>query len=127
MEAVRWRQCDERGSAMTAVAYPIPHDRRVRPQRALRLVPPPQRRRVRPLPPGPYARRRAAAVLLVIGALLAVRAVLGLLGGGPLTAPERVSMATPAAARSVVVQPGDTLWTIARRLQPKGDVRVTVQ
>jgi LysM repeat protein len=25
-----------------------------------------------------------------------------------------------------VVQPGDTYWTIARRLQPTGDVRVLV-
>jgi hypothetical protein len=25
-----------------------------------------------------------------------------------------------------VVEPGDTLWVIARRLQPKGDVRATV-
>src|SRR4051812_31796716 len=113
---------------MAAVAYPIPHDRRVPPQRALRLVPQSERRRVsRPLPPRTYARRRAAAVLLVTGGLLPGRAGLGFLGGGPPPAPEPLSTATPAAARSVVVQPGDTLWSIARRLQPEGDVRVTVQ
>ena len=110
---------------MAAVAYPISHDRRV-PQRRLRLVEPASQRACA-VPPGTYARRRAAAVLLVIGVILAVRAVLGALGGGPLTAPEPVSSPAPVAARAVVVQPGDTMWSIARRLDPNGDVRITVQ
>jgi hypothetical protein len=41
------------------------------------------------------------------------------------------TQARPAAladdqAAVYVVQPGDTLWTIARRLEPSGDVRATV-
>jgi hypothetical protein len=54
--------------------------------------------------------------------VLAARAALGVLGGGPLAAPE-----TPAARGGsgavYVVQPGDTWWSIARYLQPTGDVR----
>ena len=36
------------------------------------------------------------------------------------------SAATGRAASGYVVQPGDTLWSIARRLQPEGDVRPLV-
>jgi hypothetical protein len=32
----------------------------------------------------------------------------------------------PIAARIHVVQPGDTLWSLARLLQPDGDVRPLV-
>jgi hypothetical protein len=33
---------------------------------------------------------------------------------------------TPSAPAVVVVQPGDTLWAIARRIQPTGDIRPLV-
>jgi Tfp pilus assembly protein FimV len=33
------------------------------------------------------------------------------------------SRASPLAGSVYVVQPGDTLWTIARKLRPTGDVR----
>jgi hypothetical protein len=57
-----------------------------------------------------------AALVLAVGGLLAS------FGGGPLTAPER-----PGAPASVyVVQPGDTFWDIARRLDPAGDHRPLV-
>lgn len=39
----------------------------------------------------------------------------------PVATPSTV--AESAAPRWVVVQPGDSLWTLARRLQPKGDLR----
>jgi LysM repeat protein len=39
-----------------------------------------------------------------------------------------IARASTAAGpeRTYVVQPGDTLWSIARRLQPEGDVRPLV-
>jgi nucleoid-associated protein YgaU len=73
-----------------------------------------------------YRRRRAMALLVaatVVAALvLAVGGLLASFGGGPLTASER-----PGAPASVyVVQPGDTFWDIARRLDPAGDPRPLV-
>jgi Tfp pilus assembly protein FimV len=67
---------------------------------------------------------------------LAVLGVLNLLGAdaaasGPVstaaaTHPAGAGAHTSSAPVEVVVQPGDTLWSIARRLQPSGDVRQLV-
>ena len=71
-----------------------------------------------------YARRRVAALVLALVALVAVVAVAALDVSGSALG----SSAAPAAAAGastgpvLVVQPGDTLWGIARRLQPRGDV-----
>jgi Tfp pilus assembly protein FimV len=47
-----------------------------------------------------------------------------------LAEPASAGPVAPAAATagsdSVVVGPGDTLWTIARRAQPRGDIRPLV-
>ena len=114
---------------MAAVAYDT-HDRRAtRP--ALRLVhggAGPSR--------AVYRRRRLAALLVLVAAVAVValllvpmvRAGMGALGGNPLTpagAPAAPGL-KPVAADVVVVQSGDTLWSIARRLQPTGDVRPLV-
>jgi Tfp pilus assembly protein FimV len=51
------------------------------------------------------------------------------LGGSPLAAPERrpASSSTAAGApTTVVVRPGDTLWSIATRLAPDDDPRPLV-
>ncbi|MDQ3979194.1 MAG: LysM peptidoglycan-binding domain-containing protein, partial [Actinomycetota bacterium] len=78
------------------------------------------------LPAGTYRRRRAAAGL-VVAAVLALSAALGTLGGGPLPVPERPAPAvSPVGSRVYVVQPGDTFWSIARRLDPTGDPRPLV-
>ena len=114
---------------MAAVAFDT-HDRRT-PRPALRLV-----RGGRPSRAVVYRRRRLAALVVVglaIGLVLlvivpAVRAGLGAVGGGPLTpadAPTAPAMRT-VAAHVYVVQQGDTLWSIAHRLQPTGDVRPLV-
>jgi nucleoid-associated protein YgaU len=87
---------------------------------------PPARRQ-----PSVTVRRRRAALALVafaaIGALLGA----GSLAGAGQAAAERNALPDPAVAVPVaatvhVVQPGDTLWTLARRLQPEGDVRPLV-
>ena len=75
-----------------------------------------------------YWRRRAVALMLVVALAAALGAGLGALGGA-LTASEPPGSAPTALSRSsgsaavVEVAPGDTLWTIARRLQPEGDLR----
>lgn len=87
-----------------------------------------------PLRPAPsmrtLRRRRVAAavvgLLSVAGVVQVAHLGAALLGGGPLTAPEE-STSRPAAAHVYVVQPGDTLWSIAARTEPGADPRVLVQ
>jgi len=99
---------------------------------ALHLVPPVTRRSRarRQASTRVYRRRRVVVGVLVAVLLLAAGALLGRLGGGPLTAPETapaaVTAPVPAPRLIHVVQPGDTLWVIARALQPTGDVRPLV-
>jgi hypothetical protein len=69
-----------------------------------------------------YRRRRVVVASLVLGVLLGGRVVLGPVGGGPLSAPRPVP-SVRVSEQVHVVQPGDTLWTIARTLQPEGDIR----
>ena len=117
---------------MVAIAHPTPNQRR-RPQPAprphLRVIEGGRR------DPGPatYRRRRLlAAVALVVVALLAVgglRLALGVVGAAALPSPPPagpVSGTAPAGATTYVVQPGDTLWSIAERLDRPGDLRATV-
>jgi len=108
---------------MAAVAYPHPAGRPQAPSRRhLTVVPPPTGRRSRP---SVYWRRRVLVLVAAVLIVVAARAALGALGGGPLAAPETPA-ARGGAPATYVVQPGDTYWTIARRLQPTGDVRVLV-
>ena len=91
--------------------------------------------------PGPavYRRRRLAAVLvllivMVVALALSLRVGAAVLGGGPASAPELRPLSVGAGGSAVfggqslvpggiyVVQPGDTLWAIARALQPTGDL-----
>lgn len=76
-------------------------------------------------PAAVYRRRRLAAAGVVV-ALVALVAV----GSGVLSQPgeggSTADATAPAARGAVVVQPGDTLWSIARSLQPEGDVRSLV-
>jgi len=77
-------------------------------------------------PPATVFRRRrvvVAGVLLVVivmAALVAGR-VSTVLGGNSASVPEH----RPRTA--YVVQPGDTLWSVARSLQPEGDLRPLVR
>lgn len=83
--------------------------------------------------PAVYRRRRVVALFLavafVVVAMTGVRAVLlpstGSDGGRPLSATPAPGPAA-AGTDTVLVQPGETLWDIARGLQPTGDVRALV-
>ena len=79
------------------------------------------------VPSRTYRRRRLAAVVVVAGLALVAWATIGALGGA-LTASGR-SVSDPgrrAPVAVVEVGEGDTVWSIARRLQPSGDVRPLV-
>ena len=85
----------------------------------------PELRLVGPPPPTFWPRRVAvllAALLLAAGVGLVLRAA-----GGSITHEPPAAPANPIAATAdYVVQPGDTVWSVARRLQPEGDVRPVV-
>ena len=115
---------------MAAIAYPEPSRRPQRPvRRHLTVVPDPVRQRRPRSRSAIYRRRRVAVfvglVVLMFLMLVAARPALGALGGGPLAAPGAPAGRGGASA-VYVVQPGDTYWSIARRLQPSGDVRALV-
>ncbi len=59
-----------------------------------------------------------SAVVLGVVALSAV--------GGGAPAPSSSQRPEPVASVAYVARPGDTLWTIAREIQPQGDVRPLV-
>ena len=66
-----------------------------------------------------------ALVVVLVGALaLGNGAFASLAPEAPAAAPAVAAGAS--AAPTVLVQPGDTLWSIARRIQPTGDVRPLV-
>lgn len=114
----------------------------------IRVPPPPSQHRARRrLTPAVYRRRRLGLAVLVLGVVLAAGEARGIPGGGPLTTPWAVSGAPqPLVVRPLsrithvhtthvpityvpityLAAPGDTLWSIARRAQPTGDIRPLV-
>jgi nucleoid-associated protein YgaU len=66
-------------------------------------------------------RRRAVAGAVGLTVLVAAGKAGAALGGSPLAVPER----RPAVTR-YVVQPGDSLWAIAERIEPDRDPRPVV-
>lgn len=83
--------------------------------------------------PAVYRRRRAVALILALALVVVATAGLGavlrpLAGNGegrPLSA-SAVPSPVPAGSETLLAQPGETLWDIARDLQPSGDVRPLV-
>jgi Tfp pilus assembly protein FimV len=74
-----------------------------------------------------------AVAVLAVTYLLASAAMARIAGGAPPAAggPSPTSAAATSAAEvaappTVVVRPGDTLWTIAAAVAPDVDVRITV-
>jgi nucleoid-associated protein YgaU len=74
-----------------------------------------------------YTRRRIMfAVLLTVLVLGAWFAMQELGGVAAIPAPQHSQSMTPIAASTYVAQPGDTYWSIARRLDRDGDPRPVV-
>lgn len=85
--------------------------------------------------PGPEVirRRRLGAATLLLGlglfmmlGTLAVQGALGRTGSGPLTAAGAGPALRLASDQVWVVQPGDTVWSIAQAVEPGSDVRPLV-
>ncbi|MCU1463049.1 MAG: hypothetical protein JWO37_3124 [Acidimicrobiales bacterium] len=112
---------------MAAIAHPRPNRSRPQgPRPQLRVIDG-GRSAARPST-ATYRRRRCLAVAALVVVVLAACAAMARAGVGPLAAP---AVATPAPIAvagpgTYVVQPGDTWWSIARRLHPDGDVRPIV-
>jgi Tfp pilus assembly protein FimV len=70
-----------------------------------------------------YRRRRLVAGVLVVLVLLSLVTTAGRLLGGDADA---IGRARPVAELSVVVEPGDTVWSIAEALAGGDDVRPVV-
>jgi hypothetical protein len=68
-----------------------------------------------------YRRRRLAAAVVGLGLVAVVGQASAALGGSSLAPVERRPQ-----VQTVVVEPGDTLWSIARRVAPDADPREVV-
>lgn len=68
-----------------------------------------------------YRRRRLLAAALGLGVVLSVARAGAALGGSSPAIPVR-----HPHVMTIVVEPGDTLWSIARRLAPHSDPRAVV-
>jgi hypothetical protein len=99
------------------------------PQRLRVVDPDPRRPDLRQPRPRParshqraiYRRRRVLAALVGLGLALAMVRAGVTFGGSLLATPERLPR-----VQQVVVEPGDTLWSIAGRAAPGHDVRPIV-
>jgi nucleoid-associated protein YgaU len=119
-ESVEW-------SVVPAAAQPPAHDQGIDPPQASERV------AVRRLPDrATRIRRRRLAVLVVAvvvlsASALGTQALRGLTSVGGSSQPRPVEVrAVPVAGQQYVVQPGDTLWSIATEIAPDADPRAVV-
>jgi hypothetical protein len=73
-----------------------------------------------------YWRRRLVVAVMVVALVLVMAQAGAALGGSTLASPERRPAAADTSARSTVVRPGDSLWSVASRLAPGADPRPVV-
>lgn len=74
-----------------------------------------------------YRRRQVVAAVVLIATLLLAAAAVARIAGDPSpTSAAAPSAAGVAAPPTVIVEPGDTLWSIAADVAPGVDVRVVV-
>ena len=80
-----------------------------------------------------YWRRRIVCMTLLLGLLWVMSSAAGFVNGDrSVERPQAQTLIESAAGESltagqvVIVKPGDTLWSIARQMQPTGDVRPLV-
>jgi nucleoid-associated protein YgaU len=84
-------------------------------------------RAVQPATQAVYWRRRLVALVLFAGLVLALATMAGRLRSVPHAASEPGSIRTELVGSTVhVVQPGDTLWSIAQRYAPARDPFETI-
>ncbi len=77
--------------------------------------------------PATFRRRRLAVAVVASGVLVVAWLVAVRLGGGSLSTSEPPSLRVEPVAQVVhVVQPGDTVWAVARAVDPAADPRRTV-
>ncbi|HUI49014.1 MAG TPA: LysM peptidoglycan-binding domain-containing protein [Acidimicrobiia bacterium] len=111
--AEQWLPADPGRSGVVRVP-----ERRLRPIDSNRQPRPrPARRHTRAI----YRRRRVLAALVGLGLVLTIARAGATLGGSSLAASERLPH-----VQLVVVEPGDSLWSIAQRVAPGRDVRPIV-
>ncbi len=89
--------------------------------RHLALVPPIEPEPAQPLPPVRLTRRGRLAMFL---STLLMLGVLGIILGSTTVATDEPG--APVPATMVVVEPGQTLWDLAAKANPNGDIRTTV-
>ena len=94
----------------------------VRPERVVVVHRQPRPRVTRSQSAAVYRRRRVVAAALGLGFVLTA-AHAGLALGGTTTTPGR---SPHPHVETVIVQPGDTLWSIANRVAPNADPRAVV-
>ncbi len=68
----------------------------------------------------------AVLVLLLVTLWFGLQAALGRIGGRPLAITGAPGGSELVTSRVWIVRPGDTLWSIAKAVDPQGDVRPLV-
>ena len=108
-------------AAVLRLDQPFISDRSARPRHPAGAYRQPGPRRTRRPARAVLRRRRLCAAFIGLGLVLTVARAGAALEGSTLASPGRLPH-----VRTVVVQPGDTLWSVAHELAPSADPRGVV-